>query len=58
MGVSHVGGGGSFADGDSLVVSPSGDGRIYYYATLGTGYGGTGYFNITDSGCRSLSYGE
>jgi len=53
VGVNHVAGSGSFADGDSVVVSPSGDGRVYYYATIGTGYGGSGYFDITDTGCWS-----
>ena len=56
---------GNFVTNDSLTISPSGDSRIYYYSNLGTGYGGAGYFNITDSGharghpgVPRMSYGE
>ena len=51
--VDYVNHNGSFSDGDKLVLSPSGDGRIYYYAAVAEGYGGDGYFNITDSGRRT-----
>ena len=51
VGVTYTGHNNSLSDGDSIVVSPSGDGRVYYYSTVGTGYGGSGYFDITESGC-------
>ena len=51
--VNYINHNGSFSDGDKLVLSPSGDGRIYYYASAGVGYGGDGYFDITDSGNRT-----
>jgi hypothetical protein len=52
--VNYINHSGSFSDGDKLVLSPSGDGRIYYYASAGLGYGGDGYFDITDSGNRTM----
>ena len=52
--VSYVSHNGSFSNGDKVILSPSGDGRIYYYGSSSEGHGGSGYFDITDSGNRIM----